>query len=382
MPSERMPTVEPTGRTGGWRPTAPLATLLVGVVTVATLFLYDRYVAHVYLVLEWDVTPLEWLFLLSLAPVLAMAVTAAQRRRQAARVWRRIRRQTGAVVALAVLVTILLAGLVGPVVRPVSHNLLYATQPPLFASVPTTSIAECAGPVADGRCHGSLRFPLGTDHFGQDVLALVFAGARVATLLAFITVGLVVPLATLIGLVAGYRSGRIDAVLTAGIDAQQTLPAIVVYVLLVSLSGRSLALFVVLFGLFSWGSAARLVRSETRQRAELGYVLAARTLGADTRRVLRRHLLPSASNAVVTATAHLVSVLVLTEAAIAYLALTNPDLHSWGHTVAVATDPELRPLWEQWWVAPPAVAVLAAMVVSCKVVGDALRDALDPRGER
>jgi peptide/nickel transport system permease protein len=158
-----------------------------------------------------------------------------------------------------------------------------------------------------------------------------------------------------------------------GIDAQQTVPAIVVYLLIVSLSSRSLALFVVLFGVFSWGSAARLVRSETRQRRELGYVLAARNLGADSGHLLRRHLLPNVSNAVVTAAAHLVPILVLTEAAIAFLELTNPDLLSWGRTVVAA---------QHWWVGPPAVLALAAMAVSCKVVGDGLRDALDPRGDQ
>jgi peptide/nickel transport system permease protein len=379
MPSERMPTFEPDGRASR-RPTAPLATLLLGLAVLLALFLYDRYVARVYLVLEWNVTRLDWLFLLATVPVLAMGVAAAQRREGAARVWRRFRRQRGAVIALVVLVVIVVAGLLGPLVRPVEHNLRYATQPPLFASVPTTAVGECAGRVVDGRCHGSLRFPLGTDHFGQDVLALTLAGARIATVLTVIALGLVVPLATLVGLLAGYRGGRVDAVLLAGIDAQQTLPAVIVYVLLVSLSSRSLALFVVLFALFSWGSAARLVRSEARQRSDLGYVLAARNLGAGTGHLLRRHLLPNVSNAVVTAAAHLVPVFVLTEAAIAYLELTDPDLHSWGRTVAVATDPRLGPLWEQWWVAPPAVAALAAMVVACKVVGDGLRDALDPRG--
>ncbi|WP_178918085.1 ABC transporter permease [Natronomonas gomsonensis] len=382
MPPDRMPTFEPRESSDDRHLSAPLATLFAGLGTVTALYLYDRYLPGAYLVFGWSVERLEWLFLLSVAVVLAIAVSVAGNRRRSLRVWRRFRRDTGAVVALVVLLAILLSGLFGPFVRPTSHNLLHSTQPPLFASVPTSAVTDCVGPVAEGRCHGSLRYPLGTDHFGRDVLALVFSGARIATMLSFIAVGLVVPLATLIGLVSGYRGGRVDDALVTGIDAQQTLPAVIVYILLASLSSRSLAMFVALFAVFSWGSAARLVRSETRQRSEMGYVLAARNLGADTGHLLRRHLLPNVSNAVVTATAHLVPVLVLTEAAIAYLSLTNPDLLSWGRTVAVATDPELAPIWEQWWVAPPAVVTLAAMVVACKVVGDGLRDALDPRGGR
>lgn len=382
MPPEEMPVAAFPEQRSGSRLSPSALTLVVGVSAVAALFAYDRLVANVYLVGQWKVSPLEWLFLVSLAVLAALIVAMVRRRRDAARVWRRFRTDTGAVVALAVLAAVVIAGLIGPVVRPVSHNLLAATQPPVFLATDGVNVPSCVGRMTDGRCHGSFRYPLGTDHFGRDTLALTFAGARVATMLAFVAALLIAPLATVVGLLAGYRGGRLDGALMAGIDAQQTLPAVIVYVLLVSLLSRSLGLFVVLFGLFSWGSAARLIRSEAQKQRELGYVLAARNLGADTGHLLRRHLLPNVSSAVVTATAHLVPVLVLTEAAIAYLDLTNPDLLSWGRTVAVATDPDLAPVWEQWWVAPPSVLTLAAMAVACKVVGDGLRDALDPRGER
>jgi peptide/nickel transport system permease protein len=374
MPSEELPRPDwADERSGSDWPSPAVTTFLLGVAVVASLYLYDYYAAHVYLVGQWKVSSLEWLFLLSLSVFAALVVATLRRREDAARVWRRFRTDTGSVVALFVFTTIVVVGLFGPYVRPVSHNLLYATQPPLFFERSTVAVPSCAGRVVDGQCHGSLRFPLGTDRFGRDVLALTVAGARIATLITFVAALLVVPLATVAGLLAGYRGGWVDKIAVTGIDAQQTVPAIIVYVLIVSLSNRSLALFVVLFGLFSWGSAARLIRSETRQRRELGYVLAARNLGADTGHLLRRHLLPNVSNAVVTVTAHLVPILVLTEAAIAFLDLTNPDLLSWGRTVVSA---------QHWWVPLPAVAALVAMAVSCKVAGDGLRDALDPRGGR
>jgi peptide/nickel transport system permease protein len=374
MPSEELPKLDWSDERSGFDwPSPAVTTFLVGVAAVSSLYLYDYYVAHVYLVGQWKVSPLEWLFLLSLSVFAALVVATARRRRDAARVWRRFRTDTGAVVALFVFTSIVVIGLFGPYVRPVTHNLLYATQPPLFFERSMVAVPSCSGRVVEGQCHGSLRFPLGTDRFGRDVLALTVAGARIATLITFIAALLVVPLATVVGLLAGYRGGWVDKIAVTGIDAQQTVPAIIVYVLIVSLSNRSLALFVVLFGLFSWGSAARLIRSETRQRRELGYVLAARNLGGDTGHLLRRHLLPNVSNAVVTVTAHLVPILVLTEAAIAFLDLTNPDLLSWGRTVVSA---------QHWWVPLPAVVALVAMAVSCKLVGDGLRDALDPRGER
>lgn len=381
MSNDSMPAFEP--RDGPPRRlSTPTATLLVAVAAVAALYVYDSYLGSLYFAFGWRIDALEWLFLLSVAVFLGVVAAILQHREYAARVWRRFRSDTGAVVALGVIVAVIVAGLVGPLVRPVEHNLLYTKQPPLFASVSEYAVRRCAGAMVDGRCHGSLQYPLGTDYFGRDVVALTLSGARIATMLAFIAAFLIVPLATAIGLLAGYRGGRLDAALMAGIDAQQTLPTLIVYVLLVSLSSRSLALFVVLFGLFSWGSAARLVRSETRQRAELGYVLVARNLGGDDAHLLGRHLLPNVSSAVVTAAAHLVPVLVLTEAAITYLSLTDANLLSWGRIVLEGTDPNRAPLSEQWWVSPPSVFALAAFVVAAKVAGDGLRDALDPRGER
>lgn len=366
---------------GERRLAASTVVFLVGLAAVAVLFAYDYLIAHVYLVFDWRVGVLEWLFLLAVVVFAAyVVVPAVTRPRQTARIWRRFRTHRGAVLALGFLVVLFVAGLAGPIVRPPSQNLQYTVQPPLFLSVPESAVSGCAGTLTDGRCHGSLRFPLGTDHLGRDVLALTLSGARIAAMLAFIAAMLVIPLATLVGVIAGYRGGRLETALMASVDVQQTLPAIILYVLLVSMASRSLALFVVLFGLFSWGSAARLVRSETLQRANEGYVLAARNMGATDAHIARRHLLPNVSNAVVTASAHLVPVLVLAEAAIAFLDLTDADLFSWGRIVAEATNPYWAPVWEQWWVSVPSVVALTSTVLACKLVGDALRDALDPRG--
>ncbi len=368
------------GRRG---PSLRTSLFLVGVGVVAALWAYDRFVAHVYLVFDWVVGPLEWLFLLSLVVFATQVlVPMAQHPRHTARVWRRFRRRPGAVVGLLVLVTLFVGGVLGPVLRPVGTNALLSDQPPLFASVEATSVIECAGPVVEGRCHGSARFPLGTDFLGRDVLAFTLSGARTALYIAFIAGLLVVPLATVVGVLAGYRGGLVDGVLMAGVDVQQTLPAVVMYLVLVSIFSRSIWLLVVAFGVFSWGTVARLVRSEARQRAAASYVQAARGMGASDRHVARRHLLPNVSNTVVTAMAHLVPLLVLTEAGIAYLGFGDIDADSWGRLVFYGLNADYSPVWEQWWVAPPAVVALAAMVVSSKLVGDALRDVLDPREGR
>lgn len=369
---------------GGRRaPSLRTALFLLGVGVVGALWAYNRYVAHVYLVFDWVVGPLEWLFLLSIVVFATQVlVPMAQQPRLTARVWRRFRQRPEAIVGLLALAALFLGGVLGPVVRPVGTNPFLSHQPPLFASVELSSVTECAGRVADGRCHGSARFPLGTDQLGRDVFAFTLSGARTALYIAFITGLIVVPIATAVGILAGYRGGLVDTVLMAGVDVQQTLPAAVVYLVLVSVFTRSIWLLVVAFGVFSWGTVARLVRSEARQRATASYVLAARGMGAGELHVARRHLLPNVSNTVVTAMAHLVPLLVLTETGIAYLGFGDIDADSWGRLIFYGLNPDFSPVWVEWWVAPPAVVALAAFVVSSKLVGDALRDALDPRDHR
>lgn len=356
---------------------------MLGVGGIAALWLYDEYVAHVYLIFDWVVGPLEWLFLLSLVVFASQVIVPmVQHPRRTARVWRRFRSRPEAVVGLLALGLLFLGGVLGPVVLPVRANPLLVEQPPMFGSVPETSVVECAGPVIDGRCHGSARFLLGTDDLGRDVLAFTLSGARTALYIAFITGLLIVPFASLIGLVAGYHGGLLDDLLMAGVDVQQTLPAAVVYLVLVAAFSRNIWLLVVAFGVFSWGTVARLVRSEARQRAAASYVLAARGMGAGGLYIARRHLLPNVSNTVVTAMAHLVPLLVLTETGITYLGFGDIDADSWGRMLYHGLHPDYTPVWEQWWVATPAMVALAAFVVSSKLVGDALRDALDPRAER
>lgn len=357
--------------------------LALGALAVAALYAYDRYVAHVYLVFDWTMGPLEWLFLLSLVVFASQVLLPLVRHpRLTARVWRRFRERPGAAGGLGFLAVLFVGGVAGPLFWPLEAHPFLADQPPLFLSVGADTVADCAGTVANGRCYGSLRFPLGTDHLGRGVLAYTLAGTRTALYIAFVVGLLVAPLATAVGLLAGYHGGLVDAVLMAGVDVQQTLPAIVLYLVLVSVFTRSVWLLVVAFGVFSWGTVARLVRNEARQRTTDGYVLAARGMGAGRLHVVRRHLLPNVSNTVVTAMAHLIPVLVLTEAGIAFLGYGSADADSWGRLIFYGLQPEYAPVWEQWWVATPAVVALAGLVVSCKLVGDALRDALDPRGER
>ncbi|WP_277555908.1 ABC transporter permease [Halobaculum limi] len=359
-----------------------LATLVMATLGLALvgLFSYDLLFVRVYLVetWEWDPTRSDWLFLASLWLLITLATRLVPNRALAARYWGRLRVHRDAVASLVALGVFFLVGVVGPLAigEPQSRFLL-GGQPPVFLSVDANSVADCAGAVRGDRCFGSLRFPLGTDTFGYSVLTLLVSGARLAVYVAVITAAIVVPVGAAVGAVAGFYGGRVDAVLNRYIDVQQTIPAVVAYVVLVLVIEKSLFMLVLVFGLFSWGGVARVVRAETKQRRSAEYVRAAEGLGGTRLYRLRRHVLPNVSHGVVTAFGQQVPLLLLTEAAIAYLGLNDIDQPSWGTLIANGVDSGVV---DQWWVAGAGVVALAGTTLAFKLIADALRDALDPTG--
>lgn len=335
---------------------------------------------------NWDITPLDWLFVLSLfALFFYIVVPLVRNRQQTQRYWRRLRTNKFAVVSLLYLIGFLVVGTVGPLLlgRP-DTNILAKYQPPVFFTVDYGSVAlNCLGDVTQSvtssRCHGTLQHPLGTMSAGADTLTVVVAGMRVSLQVALITSMIIVPIATAVGTVAGYAGGAIDEVLMRYVDVQQAVPAFLVYLILLFVLGRSLFLIVLVFGLLSWGGVARLVRSETMQRREEGYIMAAKNAGVSRFQILRRHLLPNVSNTVITATTHLIPLLILAEAALAFLELGVVALPSWGQTIARGFQGDY--FLQAWWVWLIPLLFLVATIVAFSVLGDALRDALDPREE-
>lgn len=243
------------------------------------------------------------------------------------------------------------------------------------SSASCPSFAEAPGKGTN--CYGTWEYPLGTARYGQGLIPLVFSGMRVSLQVALISSMLIVPLATFVGTVAGYVGGIVDDLLMSYTDIQQTLPAIIVYMITIHVFGRSLFVLVVVFGLFSWAGAARLVRSEVIQRREEDFVTAARSAGAGHWRIMGRHVLPNVSNTVLTSVTRQIPNLILAEAAIAFLALNNIMLPSWGETISSL----LQYIPDGWWMSTIPVVVLSVTVLSFSVLGDALRDVLDPRSD-
>ncbi len=343
---------------------------------VAVAFAADL-TGHPIRTIPWDLTRLDWLFVLSVVVFVAyVGVPLAANRSLTATYWSQLRENRLATASLVYLVFLFLAGTLGPVLIGFQPSeLIRGFQPPVLTSVPASIPPQCVGPVVDGACHGSLTHPLGTNGQGQDMLQMVLAGSRVALEVAFVASMLMVPIGTAVGVIAGFRGGLVDQVLMRYVDIQSVIPAFLVYLVLIFVFGQSLFLMVVVFGLFSWGGVARLVRSEVLQRREAPYVEAAKTAGAGRLYIVRRVLLPNISTTILTEVTRKASFLVLIEAALAFMELSESGTGSWGELISNGMG-QLFPI--TWWISAVPVVALTLTVVAFSVLGDALRDVLDP----
>jgi peptide/nickel transport system permease protein len=228
---------------------------------------------------------------------------------------------------------------------------------------------------AEGRAH-----LLGTDHLGRDVLARVIYGSRVSLVVGLSAVLVGGLLGSALGLAAGYRGGRVDAVIMTVADAQLAFPFILLAIGIIAVLGPSFPTLVVVIGLSGWVSYARILRAQVMVLRGREFVEAIRALGGSTVRVVLRHVLPNVlASLVVVATLELARSIVL-EATLSFLGLgIQPPTPSWGGMIQDGRDY----LDSAWWIStcPGVVLMITSIVISR--AGDWLRDVLDPtlRGE-
>ncbi len=218
--------------------------------------------------------------------------------------------------------------------------------------------------------------PLGTDPFSRDVLSRLLWGTRISLAIAFIAVSLSMTLGILIGAVAGYAGGAIDAVLMRLVDTALSIPRLLVLIAVVALwHDVSIPALTLLLAGTGWFSVSRLTRAETLVVRERDFVVAARMLGASSWRILTRHVLPNVVGpGLVAATLGIANVILL-EAGLSYLGIgVRAPAASWG---GIIQDGAQR-VGDLWWLTLfPGLAILIT-VFACNALGDALRDALDP----
>ncbi len=263
------------------------------------------------------------------------------------------------------LALIALACLLGPLVLPIpaadAQNLGQTLAPPVFL---------------DG---GSWAHPLGTDKLGRDLLARMLEGGRLTLLIGVIGMIVAIVPGTLLGLLAGYYRGWVDAVVSRLIDAQLALPFVLVALAIISNRGPSVGILIAVLALTGWAPCARVTRSAAMGLRERPFVFGLRAAGASTGRIMLRHVLPNLAGVLVVLATLQIGTAILVESALSFLGLgvVSPDI-SWGSILASGKDI----LAQAWWVATfPGIAI-TVVVVLANLLGDALLTHHDPTKRR
>ncbi len=222
---------------------------------------------------------------------------------------------------------------------------------------------------------GTEGYVLGTDSRGRDLLARLVTGAQITLVVAIVGTLIGAVFGSLVGILAAARRGWVDNVVVAAIDVQASLPIIIVALFVLAMFDNSFVLFLILIGFNGWEIYARLMRAATLSAKEHGYVVAVRALGATPVRIYLRHILPNILNVALVQFTINLPLSILLETALSFLGLgVQPPLTSLGQIMSEGRDR----LVTAWWLTLFPGAMIFAVALSVSMVGDWLRDRLDP----
>lgn len=223
---------------------------------------------------------------------------------------------------------------------------------------------------------GGERFALGSDQLGRDILTRIIHGSRVSVTVGVLGVALSGSIGVTAGLIAGYFGGWWDRVIMRVADVQQAIPALVLAIAVVAILRPSLANLIIVLAVTTWVAFARVVRSEVLAVRQTLLVEAARVIGARDRRIIWIHILPNVGASIIVIASLMLANMILFEASLSFLGLgVPPSTPTWGRMVFDG----LEYVSTAWWIPVfPGLAVML-MVLGTNLVGDWLRDALDPR---
>jgi peptide/nickel transport system permease protein len=270
-------------------------------------------------------------------------------------IWRRFKRNKLAVGGAAVVVALAVVALAAPLIAPYDPT--------------DIDIANVLSPP-------SARHPFGTDDLGRDVLSRMIYGSRISLSVGFVAVGIALTIGLTMGSVAGYYGGKIDPTLMRFVDVMLTFPTFFLMLAVIAILEPGIWTIMVVIGLTSWMGVARLVRAEFLTLKQRDFVLAAKASGAGNLRIIFRHILPNALSPVFVAATLGVAGAILVEAALSFLGLgVQPPRPSWGNILSTGKDY----IEVAWWLSLyPGLAILVT-VLGYNLLGEGLRDALDPR---
>jgi len=279
-------------------------------------------------------------------------------------VTRLLLRDRGGTLGFILFILIVLTALLAPVVSPqdpLEQNLRAAKQPPAWEE------------------GGSWEQPLGTDTLGRDMLSRIIYGTRVSLTGGFFGVLIAGTLGMVAGLTAGYLGGRVDSVIMGVVNVFLAIPYLVFVVVVAAILGRNLINVILIFGITDSPIFARVTRGEVLRIRESGYVESATSAGAGTARILFDHILPNLIGPLITLATFEMSAMIFYEAGLSFLGLSvPPSIPSWGNMLQVGRQYLTIYPWIATW---PGVAI-AITALSFNLLGDWLRDVLDPRLRR
>jgi ABC-type dipeptide/oligopeptide/nickel transport system permease subunit len=296
----------------------------------------------------------------TLAPPLDVAAARA-RAAESSRVWRKLVRNPAALTGTIILLVVIGAAVFAPWVAPhdpARQSLLRRFTPPMWAEA------------------GKSAHVLGTDQVGRDILSRIIHGARVSLMVGIAAVAVSLTVGVTLGLLSGFFHGRVDTVIMTVVDVTLSFPQLLLALAFVAALGPSLTTIIVVLGLTGWERYTRVVRAEVLALREKDFVEAARGMGASSVRIVLRHLLPNTFSSIIVMSTLQVAQAILQEAALSFLGVgTGSAYPTWGQMIALGRDF----VSVAWWLPTfPGLAILVT-VLAINLVGDRLRDALDPR---
>lgn len=246
----------------------------------------------------------------------------------------------------------------------------------MAAAASFTGVDPAAIDVSRSLLPPSLKHPLGTDDLGREVLVRMLYGARISLLVGFVAVGISTLIGVACGALAGYYGGWIDALIMRFVDIMLCFPTFFLILAVIAFLDPSIWNIMIVIGLTSWMGVARLVRAEFLSLRQRDFVLAAQALGASDLRLIFRHVLPNAMAPVLVSATLGVAGAILTESALSFLGIgVQPPTASWGNMLIIGK----QTLGSAWWLSViPGLAILIT-VLGYNLLGEGIRDALDPR---